>query len=188
MWELVSFVVGSIGFIILSRNSLTVQRSHGFPRFFAFEAILGLVILNAPVWFKQPFSLQQLISWALLLDSIFLALHAFWALHKYGAPDPSIQDSTRLSPEKTTRLVTQGPYRWVRHPFYDSAALLMLAISLIAANGFLFVIGVAVFCLLITRTRTEEENLVARFGGSYRTYMERTGRYLPRIGAKRHRA
>ena len=33
-------------------------------------------------------------------------------------------------------LVVDGPYRWVRHPFYDSAALLMLAISLIAANWF----------------------------------------------------
>jgi protein-S-isoprenylcysteine O-methyltransferase Ste14 len=64
----------------------------------------------------------------------------------------------------------------------------MLAISLIAANWFLFVIGSAVYCLLIIRTRTEEENLMARFGSRYRTYMERTGRFLPRIGANRHRA
>jgi len=80
-------------------------------------------------------------------------------------------------------LVVDGPYRWIRHPFYDSAALLMLAISLIAANWFLFVVGVAVFCLLLLRTRTEEENLMARFGSSYQTYTERTGRFLPRIGA-----
>jgi protein-S-isoprenylcysteine O-methyltransferase Ste14 len=85
-------------------------------------------------------------------------------------------------------LVVDGPYRWIRHPFYDSAALLMLAISLIAANGFLFVIGIVVLCLLIIRTRTEEENLMRRFGSSYRMYLERTGRFLPRIGAKRHRA
>jgi len=80
-------------------------------------------------------------------------------------------------------LVVDGPYRWIRHPFYDSAALLMLAISLIAANWFLFVVGVAVFCLLLLRTRTEEENLMARFGSSYQTYTERTGRFLPRVGA-----
>ena len=78
-------------------------------------------------------------------------------------------------------LVMHGPYRWVRHPFYDSAALLAVAVSLIAANWFLFVTGVVLFCLFIIRTRTEEENLVARFGDSYRTYMERTGRFLPRI-------
>ncbi len=78
-------------------------------------------------------------------------------------------------------LVIHGPYRWVRHPFYDSAALLAVAVSLIAANWFLFVTGVVLFCLFIIRTRTEEENLVARFGDSYRAYMERTGRFLPRI-------
>jgi protein-S-isoprenylcysteine O-methyltransferase Ste14 len=86
------------------------------------------------------------------------------------------------------RLVLHGPYRWIRHPFYDSAALLTVAISLIAANWFLFVTGVVGFCLLIIRTRTEEDNLVARFGDSYRTYMERTGRFLPRIGANRRGA
>jgi len=82
-------------------------------------------------------------------------------------------------------LVVDGPYRWIRHPFYDSAALLMLAISLIAANWFLVVIGIAVFCLLVVRTRTEEANLMARFGSSYGTYIERTGRFLPRIGSNR---
>ena len=85
-------------------------------------------------------------------------------------------------------LVIHGPYRWVRHPFYDSAALLAVAVSLIAANWFLFVTGVVLFCLLIIRTRTEEENLVARFGDSYRAYMEQTGRFLPRIRANRRGA
>ena len=82
-------------------------------------------------------------------------------------------------------LVLHGPYRWIRHPFYDSAGLLTVAISLIAGNWFLFVTGVIGFGLLTIRTRTEEEHLVARFGDSYRTYMERTGRFFPRIGANR---
>jgi protein-S-isoprenylcysteine O-methyltransferase Ste14 len=59
----------------------------------------------------------------------------------------------------------------------------MAASSVIAANWFLFVTGVAAFCLLIILTRIEEANLVARFGDSYRTYMERTGRFLPRFGS-----
>jgi protein-S-isoprenylcysteine O-methyltransferase Ste14 len=85
-------------------------------------------------------------------------------------------------------LVIHGPYRWVRHPFYDSAALLALGVSLIAANWLFFVTGVVLFCLLIIRTRTEEENLLARFGDSYRAYMERTGRFLSRITANRRGA
>jgi protein-S-isoprenylcysteine O-methyltransferase Ste14 len=89
---------------------------------------------------------------------------------------------------QTHTLVIRGPYRWVRHPFYDSAALLALALSLITANWLFFVTGVVLFCLLIIRTRTEEENLVARFGDSYRAYRERTGRFLPRIAVNRRGA
>jgi protein-S-isoprenylcysteine O-methyltransferase Ste14 len=43
---------------------------------------------------------------------------------------------------QTHTLVIHGPYRWLRHPFYDSAALLALALSLITANRFFFVTGV----------------------------------------------
>ena len=86
---------------------------------------------------------------------------------------------------QTHTLVLNGPYRWVRHPFYDSAALVVLAVSLIVANWFLFVAGAVVFGLLVIRTRTEEENLVARFGDNYREYMKRTGRFLPRMTANR---
>ena len=96
---------------------------------------------------------------------------------------------TNLTDTVVTRqkhtLVLVGPYRWIRHPLYTSAALLTVAISLIAANWFLCLTGVVVFCLLLVRTRIEEANLVARFGDSYRAYMQRTGRFLPRIGADR---
>jgi protein-S-isoprenylcysteine O-methyltransferase Ste14 len=82
-------------------------------------------------------------------------------------------------------LVSHGPYRWVRHPLYLSAALLIVAISLMAANWFFFGAGLLLFVVLVIRTRVEEQNLVARFGESYRNYMERTGRFLPRIWSDR---
>ena len=77
-------------------------------------------------------------------------------------------------------LVTTGPYRWVRHPFYVAVALTMLGNSLAAANWFLLGGGVLVFTLLAIRTRTEEAQLVARFGGAYQAYMHRTRRFFPK--------
>ena len=82
---------------------------------------------------------------------------------------------------KAHTLVTTGPYRWVRHPFYSAAALAFLANSLAAANWFLFVTGCAAILLLVIRTRKEEENLIARFGDDYRKYMHQTGRFMPRL-------
>ena len=102
-----------------------------------------------------------------------------WTLHGLG---------TNLTDTVVTRrahtLVTHGPYRWVQHPFYDSMALLILANSLIAANWFFLLTGSVVLFLIVVRTRTEEEKLLARFGDSYRVYMDRTGRFLPKIGSK----
>jgi protein-S-isoprenylcysteine O-methyltransferase Ste14 len=82
-------------------------------------------------------------------------------------------------------LVTIGPYRWIRHPFYSSLALAVVANALTAANWFLFVTGGLVFTLLVIRCGREEENLISRFGDQYRIYMQRTGRFLPRIRRQR---
>ena len=98
-----------------------------------------------------------------------------WTLRSLG---------TNLTDTVVTRrahtLITHGPYRWVRHPFYDSVALLIVAISLIAANWFVLLSGSVVLCLIVVRTRTEEEKLLARFGGAYQTYLMQTGRFVPR--------
>ena len=102
-----------------------------------------------------------------------------WTLHSLGK---NLTDTVVTRREHT--LVTSGPYRWVRHPFYDSVALCVLANSLIAANWFLFLTGGLLFVLIIVRTRQEEEKLLARFGDAYRAYMRRTGRFLPRIWAR----
>ena len=77
-------------------------------------------------------------------------------------------------------LITHGPYRWVRHPFYDALALFVVAFALIAANWFILVAGAIVFLLLAIRSQTEEELLLARFGDTYRAYRESTGRFVPR--------
>ncbi len=103
-----------------------------------------------------------------------------WTFRRLGK---NLTDTVVTRREHT--LVTHGPYRWVRHPFYVSVALFVLGMSLIAANWFLFVTGGLVVCLLIIRTQTEEEKLLARFGDSYRAYMKRTGRFLPKIRAHR---
>lgn len=99
-----------------------------------------------------------------------------WTLRSLG---PNLTD-TVVTREAHT-LVTRGPYKSVRHPFYDCMALFTLATGLTAANWFVLLAGVVVFSLLAIRSRTEEEKLLARFGEPYREYRARTGRFLPRV-------
>jgi protein-S-isoprenylcysteine O-methyltransferase Ste14 len=124
--------------------------------------------VTLPVWIR----------WSAVVVLSLAGLMLVWTFLSLGR---NLTDTVVTRQQHT--LVLHGPYRWIRHPLYDSAALLTLAISAITANWFLLATGVVILALLVTRTRTEEANLVARFGDSYRAYMRRTGRFVPRIGA-----
>ena len=92
---------------------------------------------------------------------------------------------TNLTDTVVTRrqhtLVTSGPYRWVRHPFYLAFGLIIVADSLATANWFLALTGGLTFALIFIRTKKEEENLIESFGEDYRRYQDRTGKLFPRL-------
>lgn len=95
-----------------------------------------------------------------------------------------------VSPTVTThddhKLVTAGPYRWIRHPLYTAGATMFAGLGLLAASWFL-VAGAALALLLVRlRLPLEEAELEARFGQRYRDYARRTGRFLPRLRRNRH--
>jgi protein-S-isoprenylcysteine O-methyltransferase Ste14 len=181
MLNLVVFLLGTMGFIILSRSALKDHHLYGFPRFFAFEAILGLVVLNAGEWFNQPFSIPQLVSWVLLTCSAYLAYQSFRFLHALGAPVDTSQDAGKQFFEKTTHLVMTGPYRWIRHPLYASLLYLAWGVFLkqIDLVSVLLVI-IASLALLLTAVYEERENL-QKFGNEYADYMQGSKRFIPFI-------
>lgn len=100
-----------------------------------------------------------------------------WTLHHLGE---NLTDTVAV--RSNARLVETGPYRWIRHPFYTSAATVMLGVALLSANSIIGVSSIAVLSLLAYRTDAEEQRLVDRFGDAYREYRRRTGRFLPRWG------
>ena len=180
-WRWFGFVVGSAGIIWLSRGSLRDRTAHGFYRFFAFEAILGLILLNVPAWFHDPFSPRQLVSWTLLLISLWLAVHGFYLLHHTGKPDGRIQDATRLGVEKTTRLVRTGAYHYIRHPLYSSLLSLTWGVYLKdpSWSGTLLA-GAATVAVYLTARVEEQENL-RNFGLEYAEYMRQTRMFIPGV-------
>ncbi len=92
---------------------------------------------------------------------------------------PNLTDTVVTRAHHT--LVTTGPYRWVRHPFYLASALAVVANALTAANSFIGVTSAAAVVLLLIRSTTEEHHLEKRFGSEYTRYVRRTGRFLPRL-------
>jgi protein-S-isoprenylcysteine O-methyltransferase Ste14 len=78
-------------------------------------------------------------------------------------------------------LITDGPYRWFRHPMYTSFALIALAYWLISTNWFIAVIGLFYWIVVVSKVKKEEAVLIEKFGDAYREYMKYTGRFLPRV-------
>ena len=161
------FIAASTALALLSRRSLPAPRCHGFYRFFAFELLLTLVLLNAPNWFRDPFSTSQLASWALLIVSTGLAIVAFRLFFKVGKPAHGASDETNLWFENTTTLIATGVYRRIRHPMY--ASLMGLGWGAFLKHpgwlGFGLALGASGF--LVATSVTEERENVVRFGVPY---------------------
>ena len=172
-------VLGTVLLAAVSRRSLAHPRAHGFSRFFAFAAILWLIVLVAPHWFRRPGEPAQILSWALLAVSLFLAIHGFRLLHRLGKPTLPPPGSPLYRVENTTALVTAGAYRYIRHPLYASALFGTWGAVLKAPSPPSIVLGlIATVFLFATATAEETENVV-RFGDAYRDYMARTRRFIP---------
>ena len=124
MTKLVLFVVFSVGIACLSWRFLRLGRTHGFYRFFAFECILVLILLNADRWLTNPSSPAQVASWLLLLSSAALALQGARGLVIVGKPARINRREEEIGIEATTTLVTVGAYRYIRHPLYASLLFL----------------------------------------------------------------
>jgi protein-S-isoprenylcysteine O-methyltransferase Ste14 len=138
-------------------------------------AVLAYMI--NPRWMAwSSVGLPEWLRWAGVALGVIGASLLIWTLPNLGK---NLTDT--VVTRKAHTLVSSGPYRFVRHPFYDAVALYVAANALAAANWFLLLTGAMVVALLVIRTRTEEEKLALRFGDSYRAYVGRTGRFLPRI-------
>jgi protein-S-isoprenylcysteine O-methyltransferase Ste14 len=76
------------------------------------------------------------------------------------------------------RLVTGGPYRWIRHPMYASLLLGLGALVVAAPRPWRIVLLAALLVVLLVKAAREEECLRAAFAG-YADYAARTWRLVP---------
>lgn len=177
--KVVVFIVASIGIAWINRSSLRDFRSHGFYRFFAWEAILALILSNIDYWFHEPFSAHQVFSWVLLMASLFLVVHGVQSLRRVGKPDSKRIDPSLIGIEKTTELVTVGAYRHIRHPLYSSLLFLTLGTFLKHLSWVSISLAVIATLFLTMTARREETENIRFFGSDYQTYMQETKMFIP---------
>jgi protein-S-isoprenylcysteine O-methyltransferase Ste14 len=91
----------------------------------------------------------------------------------------SFSETVRVRPEQ--KLVTKGPYRFIRHPIYLGEILYFLSIPLILGSLYGFIIMLILIPMLLRRIEYEEKVLSAKFGPEYEEYAHRTRKLVPFI-------
>ena len=85
--------------------------------------------------------------------------------------------------DSRTELITDGPFRRIRHPIYAYQALLMICTAVVLPSPPMLVLAAIHIALVNVKARDEERHLLASHGEAYARYVERTGRFFPRFGA-----
>jgi Putative protein-S-isoprenylcysteine methyltransferase len=168
----IALAAGTVFLLVFSWfSSIRENRLHGYPRFFAFEGVFVLILLNLRSWFRDPFSPRQILSWILMLSSLAAVSAGFLTLRRHGRAEGNF--------EKTTRIVDRGIYGRIRHPMYASLIFLAAGVFLKDVRAVPAVVLAVVTAAALAAARLDEREMTARFGAAYADYMKRTKRFIP---------
>lgn len=171
MFKVPLFIIFSSGAVLLSRHSLKDPQSHGFYRFFAFECIIALTLINIDLWFAEPYSPVAILAWTLLFASVVVVLAGFHALRTYG--------KSKAGLDQTTVLVTQGIFKIIRHPLYTSLILFTWGVYLKNPTALAAIPAFGATIFLLCTAKFEERFTREKFGEAYAAYSARTKMFFP---------
>ncbi len=140
------------------------------PLFYLFLPWLDFADYELPGWLGW-------IGTAVFAGALFL----LWRSHA----DLGRNWSATLQIRQEHSLITDGIYRYIRHPMYAAHLLWAIAQGLLLENwlaGWAFLVISVPFYLL--RVPKEEKMMLEQFGEEYREYISRTGRMIPKFPGK----
>ena len=130
--------------------------------------VVDSFFLKISVWLTDYISLY--IRLAVAVITFAVSLYLLNASHKVVAGEHR--------PEK---VITDGVFKYLRHPLYLSAILfyLVFIFATFSLASFIFWIGIFIFYNYIAGY--EEKIMLAKFGEDYASYMQKTGKWLPKL-------
>ncbi|MSQ72700.1 MAG: isoprenylcysteine carboxylmethyltransferase family protein [Betaproteobacteria bacterium] len=140
-------------------------------------ALTGRLLVAAQfaliAWLIWPFTPQRWSAPALALATCALAF-GLWTLAHNRPGNFNI----RPEPKASGRLVTGGPYRFVRHPMYSALLLFAAAEVMACRDPWKVAAFFALALVLYAKARLEERGLRGQFP-DYATYAGKVRRFIP---------
>lgn len=158
--------------------SLTLRILFAAPFYLSFLAYM----IN-PEWMGwSSIALPSWLRWSGVAAGLGMLPVLYWVVRTLGK---NISDTVLTKKDHT--LVSEGPYRRVRHPLYSVGTVTFVSLGIIAANWFIIVMALLILIgiALIVIPR-EEANLKSKFGDEYSEYIKRTGMLAPRVDLSGH--
>jgi len=139
-----------------------------FPLLYSITNLIEFADYVLPPWFG-------VIGIVLLILALIVFTRAHFDLKHYWSPTLEIM--------KDHKLVTNGIYKYIRHPIYASQWIWVIAQILLIQNYIAGPIDLLFFIpFYLLRVRSEEKMMIEVFGKEYREYMKRTGGIFPKMG------
>jgi protein-S-isoprenylcysteine O-methyltransferase Ste14 len=135
------------------------------------NAAVVLVVLDYAHWHLMPALARPLLQDIGVALGVLGAIWQTWADAWLGRHFAS--DSSRRN------LMTEGPFRFVRHPRYAAFSVRKVAWPLLFASPIGWALLLVWLLLLSKRIRHEEAHMTELFGPEYAAYARRTARLLP---------
>ncbi len=147
---------------------------HGIPfSMYLISAVIGKALPDGILW---GHTLNQYIGfWGMYINIVLsvtgvIIIASGWRLiHKHYWSKEKGQGC----------LVTEGVYKYIRHPQYTGFFLLTLGMTIEWASLALLLMLPVVFVMYCRLAKKEEADMIAEFGDAYRDYMKNTKRFIP---------
>ncbi len=140
-WDKVLSPLTAFGFILVAITAGLDSRFHWSKAFGLSINLIALLLLIASIVFS---------SWALIVNSFFSGV-------------------VRIQKERGHHVISEGPYRIVRHPGYAGAGISYFATPFLLDSRWAIIPAVIIFAILVIRTSLEDATLQKELKG-YREY------------------
>jgi len=171
----------SIAGVMEKLKTAEEEMGTGFKVITAIITVIGsaglvLYLLSPPWWTWTYIPLGEWVQWSGIVTAVVPLFFLVW-VHRHL----DRQWSIALELQEDHKLITTGPYRYVRHPMYlgifaYTIGLMMISMDVLVIMFFAFSIWVNYM-----RIPREEQMLIQRFGDEYLEYIKRSGRLLPKL-------
>jgi protein-S-isoprenylcysteine O-methyltransferase Ste14 len=184
-----SFTIALSRWLLIHNPGLLTERMTGIGKadqktwekvFFAVANLLFLAWLVIMPLDAVRFHWSQMPGWLQMVGAILL-LGSFYLFFLIFRENAYLSPAVRIQAERGQTVVSTGPYRYVRHPMYVTAIILLVGTTLLLGSWYGFIVVLILVVAIAVRAVQEERTLRAELPG-YAAYTAQVKyRFVPYV-------